>query len=134
MIAISSSIPVPKSSLAMDRRCAGQCTSGSAWNVATVGAWGNRRAVIEAWMEAWRRGFPLRHPAVEIYQGGAQQGPVVDRIGPVLTARVVCGTGIGQQEIARAVLRPREVVDAHRFRGGKVALPIQVGVGQRGMA
>ena len=47
---------------------------------------------------------------------------------------LVCGTGIGQQKIARAVLRPREVVDAHRLRGGKVALPIQVNVSQRGMA
>jgi len=85
-------------------------------------------------MEAWRRGLSRSHPAIEIYQGGAQQGPVVDRVGPVLTARVVCGTGIGQQEIARAVLRPREVVEAHRRRGGKVALPIQVNVSQCGMA
>src|SRR6266478_778637 len=34
--------------------------------------WEYCRALIEARMEAWRRGFPLRHPAVEIYQGGAQ--------------------------------------------------------------
>ncbi len=96
--------------------------------------WGYRRAIIEARMAAGRRGLSRSDPAVELHQGSAQQGPVVDRVGSVLTARVVCGTGIGQQEIARAMLRPRQVVDAHRLRGGQVALAIQVGVGQRGMA
>ncbi len=59
-------------------------------------------------MEVWRRGLSLSHPAVEVHQGGTQQRPVVDRVRPLLTTRVVCGTGIGQQQIARPMLRPRK--------------------------
>src|SRR5881396_3892944 len=39
--------------------------------------WGHHRALIEARMEAWRRGLSLSHPTVEIHQGRAQQGSVV---------------------------------------------------------
>src|SRR5215510_3826111 len=96
--------------------------------------WGHRRAIIEARVAAWRRGLSRRHPAVELHQGRTQQGPVIDRVGLVLPARVVCGTGVSQQEIARAMLWPRKVIDTHRLRGGKITLAIQVSVRQRGMA
>src|SRR5262249_15618399 len=93
-----------------------------------------RCALIEARMTAWRRSLSRRYPAVELHQGRTQQGPVVYRVGLVLTTRVVCGTGVSQQKIARAMLCPRKVIDAHRLRGGQVMLAIQVSVRQRGMA
>jgi hypothetical protein len=60
---------------------------------------------------------PSGEPAVQIDQGGAQQGPVVDRVGPVLTTRVVCSADIDELEIARGMLCPRQVVDVHRLQG-----------------
>jgi hypothetical protein len=85
--------------------------------------WGYRCAIVKARMETWRWGFSHAHPTVEIHQDGAQQRPVVDRVGPLLTARVTCRTAIGQLEIAGAVLRPGQVIDPHRSRPGSV-LPL----------
>ena len=45
----------------------------------------DRRAIIEARMQAGRRGRTGGDPAVQIDQGSAQQGAVVDRVGLVLS-------------------------------------------------
>src|SRR4030095_11552898 len=54
--------------------------------------WEHCRAIIKTWMEGGRRSLARSDPTVQMHQGGAQQGPVVNRVGPVLPARVVCST------------------------------------------
>jgi len=92
------------------------------------------RAIIEARMPAGRWGRPGGDPAVQIDQGRAQQRAVVDRVGRVLSQCVISGPRIGELQSARAMLRARQVIEAHGFRRRQIVLAIQVRMRERGMA